>query len=389
MREVIPLTILAVIISCAGCGEKADDGQELATLKEQNKKAVARLESKYKAQIEKYEKRLRTYEAEIDALTRQRDVLEKSRAEEGLKVVKSPAVAGKIIKKSPVEQSVQSGGQPEASADTASLESAGPEETVQLLESFAKDHENFVQKENRDRYREDFNNYISRLKEQSANLPLVKRRENMLKSLQEKIDTAADDQEAELLERRMAKIEGAHEDDLEGILDYYDKLENNRELNQLMDEYSISRDELWEYGIDPPPRGSWRPNVADIALNLSNFADSYTHLTEEGERAQYTKDFSDLISGITARPSDAEALRRRDEELSALRNRYETASERGKRRLDRRMERLENSDLSRLKRRIQFDKLRELNNLAEKYDIPDEELRQSGVLVPRRRGSRF
>jgi len=54
-------------------------------------------------------------------------------------------------------------------------------------------------------------------------------------------------------------------------------------------------------------------------------------------------------------------------------------------RLERRMEYLRNADTEELRRMVRGDYLRELNTLVEKYNIPADELRQSGIPIQRAR----
>ena len=379
-REIAQLTFLALFIFSASCEKKVDYKKNFEKLQAQNKKEVANLKAKHKARLTHYEQKLSLLAAKIDELRERLSVTE-TRMETGLshevpKTEGRKGVKGKIVQ--PVKQ-------PEAPIDTEGLTQYTPEGMDDALKWLMENYETSIEEDQREQYRKDFGDYIARLREQSVKLPVLKRKEKLLQNLQEKIDNATDDEEIELLENRMEKVKNAKEGELEGVLDYYQKLDNIQGMNEIMSEYGISREDLREFGIEPPPRSSWRPDVTEVVYNLRNFVENYEPLAGEEQREHYRKDFGDYINELTTRPTVEEAIQRRDEMLIDLQERYKTASENEKRRLDRRMLRLEDTDVDRLRRTMQFEKFRGLDDLAAKYDIPRSELSYSGVLIPRRR----
>ncbi len=383
-RVIAVLAALAVLIVVIGCGEKENYKERFLKLQEQHEKEMGRLEEQRKG----YEQKLSSYDTELSALRERLAAAQTLIDEIKVNLGASTGVLEAGEKESLKEEKAQGGEETEAPVNIVSSAKPTNEEIDYLLEWFAWSHEPFIDEGMREEYRKDFSDYIANLREQSTDEPMPERKDKVLSSLQQQINQTTDDSERELLQRRIEKLQNADEDDLEGILDYYQRLDNIQGLNHLMEKYNISREELRESGIAPPPRGSWGPDVKEIAYNLNNFVRNYEPLAETGQRDQYRKDFNDYITNLTTRPTDEQVLQRRDQMLRDLEERRKTASEGEKQRLERRMRRLQDSDTDRLRRWVQIDKLSELNKLAEKYGIPNNELRQSGVLLLRRRGPR-
>lgn len=387
-KGMIKLFLLAALVFTIGCGDKTDRDEQILELQKKSIKEIDDLKAKHKAQINSYEQKLSYYEGELTLLREELTAKEKllGKAKAVLKPAPKPIKA--VERKRPEEKATKAAEAIKTPKEVVDLAEPTPVGMDYTLESFVDKYEASIGESSREQYRKDFDTFVAQLKEQSKGVPALKRKEKMLQDLQGKIDSATGEREAEQLEARMKKIENASETDLAGVLDYYQELDNIQELNQLMEKYNIPRARLIEEGIMPPPRSSWRPNMADIAYSLESFVERYEPLTGEEQRDQYKKDFSDYIDSLTTTLSDKQVLQRRDQMLVDLQARYETASDREKRRLDRRMRRLEDSDMDRLRRRMQYDQLRDLNDLAEKYNIPISELRQSGVRVRRRRRTR-
>jgi hypothetical protein len=154
----------------------------------------------------------------------------------------------------------------------------------------------------------------------------------------------------------------------------------------MMEEYNISREDLRDFGIEPPPRSRWGPDVREIAGNLERFVDSYESLVDPGMRDQYRRDFDTYLSTLASRPSDAALLQRKSQMLSQLQEEYNAAGADEKARIKRQMERVERYSMERLRRQVESENLRGLRDLADKYGLPRSELRQSGVWAPRGRG---
>ncbi|MDP8248922.1 MAG: hypothetical protein P9M00_12340 [Candidatus Tritonobacter lacicola] len=381
------IAILAVLIVAVGCGEKEDYKARFLELREQHKKEIDRLKTQQKEEHKAYEQKLGSYETELGALREKLDVVEEHLDKTKKAAGASPDVLTAGQEKAE-EETVRVDEESWPPADIESSAVSPPGENDYMLEWFARSYEPFIAGEMREEYRKDFGDYIAGLREQSAAELSLDRKEKMLSGLQEQIAQTTDDGERELLEGRMEKIQNADEEDLEGVIDYYQTLDNIDGLNNLMEKYNISREELREAGVTPPPRDNWWPEAKEIAYNLNKFVSKYEPLMDEGRREQYSKDFSDYITDLTAHRTDEQVLQKRDQMIMEMEEDYKAASDREKQRLERRMRRLQNSDTDSLRRWIQIDGLRELNQMVEKYDIPGSELRQSGVWIPRRRGSR-
>jgi hypothetical protein len=205
----------------------------------------------------------------------------------------------------------------------------------------------------------------------------------MLGSLQSKLAAATSEREQEELKRRLETIQNVPDEDLAQVLVYYQQLDDYRDLERLMDEYNISREELRLRGVEPPPQDTWGPDAKEIAYNLKKFVEAYTPLTNPAQREEYRQDFETCLSALTSRPTDEQVRQRQVQMLDELEERAATASEEEKARLERRMQALRNADPDDARRMVQGQNLRELNQLVEKYGIPADELRRSGVLLPR------
>jgi hypothetical protein len=382
----IVLTALSVLLFAAqGCGRKEDHQARLAKLQEEHRKEIAKLESIYTAKIEDYKKQLADREKELLAKSGEMAEAKRRLSERQARPATSVAVDLKQEQKAKAAK-------PDVGAEGAS-ETPQPEpppisKSLSLLEQFTLEHENGLDEERRESYRKAFGLFLAKLRAQAQNEPAPQRKDKTLGELRKKIEAETDADVREELENRMEKIQNANAEDLEGVLDYYQQLDNNAELSQLMDDYGISRDELWDYGVTPPPRTRWGPEIAEVTTNLNAFVDDYAALVPEEQREQYRKDFNDAISNLSTRPTDAQVLQRKNQMLTDLQARYATADERNKARLQRRMERLESRDLDSLRRRVQMENAREINSIAERYGISRDELYQSGVMIPRSRRRR-
>lgn len=374
--------IFAIFVIPAGCGKNDDYNKRYLKLQERYEKKIGQLQADREKDKKSYEQKISMYESRLNSLR------EKLSGEEFL-------LSKREAKDALQTGDVQSGGAERATARLAeetgtvlSAESGSAPalpDNVELLEDFMEDYAPRIEEERREQFRKDFTAYIDRQGEQSSNVTNFKRRDIMLERLKQRLSETADGDEQKELLRRMDNIQNAGSDNLAGVLDYYERLDDFRNLKILMDDYNISRQELRESGVEPPPRDSRRPDAKETAFNLSNFISNYEPLIDSDRREQYKEDFGEYINDLTTRPTDEQVLQIRDQRLAELKERAETASDREKSSIERRMTSLQNSDMAELRRMAQSSKLRELNQLVEKYDIPRDELTQSGVLFSRRR----
>jgi hypothetical protein len=381
-RKIVAATAIStLIVMSAGCGEKTDYRERLLKLQEQSKKELAKMEATYKAEIVSYKQKLALNEKElrskVDELAEARRRLAGGRARPAMAARPSLATAEKEAKGAAVKPAAPSE-VPEVKAPAGSPDL--PKE-ISLIEQFMLDYGDSIEEGRREQYQKDFAALLAQLRAQAQVEPAARRKERFLAGLREKIEAATDEEEKQSLENRMEKIKNASGEDLEGALDYYQRLDNNNYLNWLMDEYGISRDEMSSYGITPPPRTSWGPDIKEITYNLNSFVADYAPLIAEEQRAQYQKDFNDLLGDLSTRPTDAQVIQRKNQMLADLQARYAAAPENEKQRIERRIQRLEGSDIDSLRPRIQMDKARAIYELSEKYGIPRSELRESGVMV--------
>lgn len=379
-RKRAAIGIALALALCAGCGEKTDYEKCIRQEREKHEKEIARLRAAHAAEIEGYREKLRLIESEMDSMG----------GKAALATTSQGAVAaggGRAGTAGEAADTEATEGPPGEKAGTAEngVESAAREEMDYVLEWFAYSRAAMVEPGVREQFKKDFNEYISGLREEGADEPATGKKERMLDSLRERIAGASDQEEREVLEQRAAKIENAAEEDLQGVLDYYQELDDIRGLNDLMEKYDISGQELSESGIDPPPRVRWGPDPRETAYNLANFVDRYEPLTDASERARYREEFDTFIEGLTAKLTDEELFVRRDEMLADMEQRARTASEREKRWMERRMRMIENADADSMRRSVQMEKMRDIGRLVEKYSIPARELSQSGVWFPRSR----
>jgi len=387
-RTIARIALFTLLFTGAGCGKREDYRERFIKLQAEHRKETAKLEAMYTAQIESYKQKLASREKELRTQSSEMAETRKLLSTQKIRPVTSALSARELKQKKAQVAAVQPGAQPEGPAEAASTGISAIPENISMLEQFVSEYENSVEEGRRDKYQKDFGAFLAQLRAQAQKEPVQRKKERAIGSLRERINTEADEDERGLLENRLAKIEGAGTQDLEGTLNYYQQLDNNQELNRLMDEYTISRDELRDYGITPPPRTRWGPDVKEIANNLNSFVENYTALVPEGQREQYQKDFSDLITNMTTRPTDEQVIQRKNQMMADLKARYAAAAESDKQRIERRMQGLEATDLDDMRRRVQMENARGIRDIADKYGIPRSELQQSGVRVPRGRGAR-
>lgn len=382
-ENVVLATLLALLLAAPGCGKRADYQARLTELQEKHRKELAGLEAKYNTQIESYKQRLAAGEKELLAKSGEMAEVKRQLAQQRTQPLTPAADAAKQEKNA------------RAAAGKAQAGAGGAAETVppmaknlSLLEQFTLEYENGIDEARRERYRKDLGSFLAGLRAQARGEPAPQRKEKALGELREKIAAETDEDERQELATRMEKIKGASAEDLEGVLNYYQQLDNNAELGWLMEEYDISRDELRDYGIAPPPRTRWGPEAKEIVNNLNAFVDGYAPLVPAEQREQYRKDFNDAISSLSTRPTDEQVLQKKSQMLADLQAQYAAAEEGGKNRIQRRIQRLESTDVDSLRRRVQMENARGIRDIAEKYGIPHSELRQAGVTAPHTRRGR-
>jgi hypothetical protein len=374
------LVLLTVILAAGGCRKKEDYRERYLELRKRHKEQIALLTARHKSERQQQEKEIDRYRSDLSALKKKLSRTEELRGRGGaLSRTRSPLEQAAAVE-TPSEEPESPPGIP------AGTPFPSPGE-VEALERFLEEYAPRVDTGKVEKFKEDFSAYIARRREEPAVTTAAERRESALEDLGRKLDETTDDRERGELERRIEKIENAGEDDLAGVLDYYRKMDDFRELHRLMDEFNISRGDLIESGVTPPPQDSWRPDPRDTAYNLRRFVESYEPLTDESRRDQYREDFQQYLDKLVARPSDGEALRRRDQLVDELKAGLENASAEERTRLERRIERIRNSGVEELRSMVVAEKLRELGDLVEKYGLPRDELRQSGVLLRRGGGA--
>jgi len=369
--------LAAILAAASGCGNGEREAAKLRELNERHRKEIAALNAERKAAADQYEKRLQWYEGEINRLKAKlvatNETLNKERA--AAKNAGGPAnSAGAKPGKAASSPEAAEGSSPSPANPV-------PEGAGVKLEDFENSHAALLDPALGEQFKKEMAAYMARLNPPAAPIPLQKRKEMMLADVQAELDATPDEREKELLQRKAEKIQDASEEDLAGVLDYYQDLENNRTLDELMERYGISRNELVEYGIAPPPMTYRGADTVEAAYNVRKFMEKYEPLTDSGVREQYVKDFNDYLSRLSQSPTEAEITQRRDEMILNLQQRRSSASGRYAERLERRIQSLQEGNVRSVSRRIQSEKIREINDLAQKYGIPANELRQSGIRV--------
>lgn len=386
VKNIALATLLALIFTAPGCGKREDYRARLAQLQEEQRRETAGLEAKYNAQIESYKQRLADREKELLAKSGELAEVKKQISQQPARSA-AAADAAKQEQRAKAAAAKPDGGMGGA-AGTPQPKLPPMAKELSLLEQFTLEYENGIEDGRKEIYQKELGSLLANLRAQAQNEPAPQRKEKALNELREKIAAETDEDARQELENRMGKINNASAEDLEGVLNYYRQLDNNAELSRLMDEYNISRDELRDYGITPPPRTRWAPELKEVTNNLNSFVEDYASLVPEDQREQYRKDFNDVLSNMLTRPTDDQVIQRKNQMLADLQTRYASADERNKDRIQRRIQRLESTDLDGLRRRMQMENSRGIGDLAEKYGIPRDELYQSGVMPPRTRRGR-
>ena len=378
-------TLFALLLTASGCGKKEDYQARLTELQGEHRKEIAQMEANYTAQIESYKQKLVDREKELLAKSNEMTEIKKQLSQQRIRPVTSVAAVSKQEQKA---APAKPGARTTGAAESASPGPPPMAKNLSLLEQFMLEYENGIDEGKKERYQKEFGLFLAMLRAQAQNAPAAQRKEKALGELRAKIEDETDEDERQELESRMEKIKSAGTGDLEGVLNYYQQLDNNAELSRLMEEYGISRDELRDYGITPPPRTRWGPEIAEITNNLNTFVEDYAPLVPEEQREQYLKDFNDAISNLSTSPTDEQAVQRKNQMLADLQAQYAAAAGNEKDRIQRRIQRIESTDLDSLRRRIQMENARGVRDIAEKYGIPSSELYQAGVTAPRMRRGR-
>ena len=368
---------IALILAGAGipllfsaCGDKEDYQARCRDLEERHRAEIARLTSRHESEAKEWRRQAYDYENRLAAL---RDRLG---GKKGAPAVSAPPPP----EKAPAAASALS----EAAPEAVEAPAVSPVSAAAKIEAFANDYALQIEEGRREKFVRDFNAYAATLKPPAAG-DAEGARERTLAELESRIASAASEREREELQRRQEAIRNVSAEDLPAVLAYYRGLDSFQELDELMDEYNISREELRSRGVEPPPRSSWGPEPREIAYNLKNFVDAYAPLTDPSRREEYRKDFADYLSGLASRPSDEEIQQKRTSLLAELETRAASETGVNPERLERRREFLRTAEPEILRRMIQGDSLQKLNALVEKYGIPANELRDSGVPIQRAR----
>lgn len=378
MKIFAPISALILLpLFFSGCGEKEDYQARYLELRDRHNVEIACLKTQHEQEAKEWRRQLGAYEERLGALRAR--LAEKKVVSPGGSVAAGRSAAGEMTV---VGTNVQTGSMPEIEAEGA----IAGDPAAELLDAFIKDYASRVDESKREKFTRDFTAYAAEL-EKAAQATEEQVRERMLEDLESRMASAASEREREELKRRQEAIRNASDDDLADVLAYYQELDNFRELEQLMDEYNISREELRSRGIEPPPQNSWGPDAKEIAYNLRNFVDAYAPLTNPAEREQYRKDFAAYLSGLTSSPSDEQIQERRASMLADLEAQASSGEGVNQARLERRMEFIRNADPEALRRMVRGDYLRELNALVERYNLPADDLRQSGIPIQRARAA--
>jgi len=326
--------------------------------------------------MREYKRKVISYEAELAELRRDLASARRTTRHEGAaRAAEAPALASPVTREKSAATAPSSRSSPPAGAK------AEPDAAA-LVEQFAKEFQESVEEGRREQFQADLKAYAAELRARMSEADIIQRKARAVEILQEQIAAATDVRERESLERRMEKIQAASPEDLPGVLSYYEEMDTFQELNRLMDEYNISREDLREYGIEPPPRRRWGPDAREIAWNLGRFVENYAPLVDQSVRDQYRRDFESYLNTLSSKPTEADLLQKRNQMLGRLQEEYNAAGEEDRARIKRQMERVERYSAERLRRQIESDNLRALRDLAEKYDLPRSEMRQSGVWAP-------
>jgi len=231
----------------SGCGDQEDYQARYLELRERHNAEIARLKVQHEQETKEWRRQIRAYEERLRALRGQLDrepvgVL-------GHRANRDPLPTAKDLADG---MNAQTGTVPESEATGAltGVPAAG------LLEAFAKDYAPRIEESRREQFAKDFTAYVAELRKDGEGAD-AQTRDRMLEVLQTRIASAASEREREELKRRQETIRSASDEDLQDVLAYYQELDNFRELEQLMDEYGISREELRLKGIEPPPQNSW------------------------------------------------------------------------------------------------------------------------------------
>ncbi len=373
------LALCALVL--AECGKGDDYRQRYHELQEQTRRKIADLDAARRADLSRYEQRLIGYEAELRRLNAELSAARHFQRPEA-PAAQPPAPPARDAGRKPLAEAVAALASPGGPDD---VEEATP---ASLMEQFMSDFEGSVDEGRRAQFRNDIAAYIARLREQSGAAPAERRKEERLGELRSQIEAASSEREREMLRDRIARIEGASAEDLPGVLDYYQRLDGIQTLNRLMDEYDIPRDELSAAGIEPPPRSSWRPEAREIARNLRDFIDRFEPLAPAAQRAQFREELEACAADLAARPTEAQVAAARDAMIADLRAQAATSTGRRLEGINRRIRQLESGPLDSVQRRIQQEKFAQISALAEKYQIPRQDLRESGVIFSTRRRGR-
>ncbi len=378
----LPAAALALCaLALAGCGKGDDYRQRYHELQEQGRRKIADLDAARRADLSRYEQRLIGYEAELRRLNAELSAARHFPRPEA-PAAQPPVPPAQGAGRKPLAEAVAALASPGGADDG---EEATP---ASLMEQFMSDFEGSVDEGRRAQFRDDIAAYIARLKEQSGAAPAERRKEERLGELRSQVEAASSEREREMLRDRIARIEGASAEDLPGVLDYYQRLDGMQTLNRIMDEYDIPRDELSAAGIEPPPRSSWRPETREIARNLRNFIDRFEPLAPAAQRAQFREELEACAADLAARPTEAQIAAARDAMVADLRAQAAASTGRRLEGINRRIRQLESGPLDSVQRRIQQEKFAQISALAEKYQIPRQDLRESGVIFSTRRRGR-
>lgn len=297
------------------------------------------------------------------------------------------------------ESDLKYAGSGSGSRSNISFKNSTRTEMANRLKILVEDICQYMDEEQAAAFRKEFGAFIEDLSADKSNIPLAQRKKNLLAKFQEELEGSESEYQKKMLQQRIDAINNASEQDVPGILAYFQKLEDIQTLGQLMSDFNIGRDELLEVGVNPPPRSEAGPDPLELAVNMDSFLEAYVSLVPQDKQAQFTERISGCLEELTKWRNDAEVEQHRAAWYDATRASYEkrynalvvntSLDEKTKEEklnwtvqyYKGLLERAEKASGSRIRQIMQSQQMSELRNLLIEYKIPSSDLRQYGVMM--------
>ena len=260
-------------------------------------------------------------------------------------------------------------------------------ETAQKLRRFVDNIAATMTEEDATAVREGFEGLLQRMSADTASISIEQRREDALDALAMEISSATGKGHLDRLEKRVAAITGTPAEELDPVLTYYERLDDISDMNALLKRYNIAREELRLSNIEPPPRNSWGPDALEIAMNLDTFSQLYTPLIATEKREKFQHDVDNYLHELTRLRTNKEAEEQRGTWLRKMEADLAKVGEDDKNKrkwLERRINGLEKASHDDIRKWMQWKQLGGVRELAATYEIPHNELVQSGAMFKRR-----